>query len=663
MFGNAIRNSTTPQRNNLQVIKNPTAQASELLNSGRNEEARPILELLAKDKNRWAQNQLGYLYSNGLGVPIDRALALQYYQAAAEQGCGASLCSIGIIHCLGLGTPQDYQKAMSCFQEQGCVDAQYNMGWLYSLGLVGETPNYQQAFLCFKAAADENDPDAWYKLGMAYRYGHGVPPNEDEAQACLKKAIECGLSKNNVEDYQQEKLSNALAHLEKQEYPAAFVRLFSLTQDGNEIAQHHLVQLCLVGYITDESNLPIAISILKKAHENGESKAAFMVGKLMTMLPRPFLFGRDELINETLMWFKKAATGEKGADNYAGKAYWEMAILVREEEDCPILISTYLEKAHYQGHPTALNDMRSISRQYAQVFRQKSARDADWRTTLLAENYSRIHLEQSLAKKKLSQLQEQELLKTKFDLEIDKLKKMSTSSLSIEQQEALFDTAQTFIHQDRPDLALPFLLELASNHNALAQCVLAEMHRDGIAMKEINLDQAIAYFKNSFDNGYEEAGFLLVDHYLSQTSKDNHSLLPLAKELVEKMVDAHLFIDKRMDKKKVEGLFYPQPRISGMVKDWYEISPFYLKAALKMAKIRYIENPSSTKDMQALEQEIMSSADKHTQLELIEWCLTRPKADKDKATDLVKTMIESIKVIKVPNAYPKTRELIYEIKR
>lgn len=675
MDGNRVVSSGTvsPIKNDLQPIKDIDKLASKLIELEHYEEALPILVSLAENKNQWAHAQLGLMHNLGLGVPTDYSIAMKYCQLAADQGSAVGLTNIGIMHCLGQGTPPDHQKALRCFkaaQNYGFAHGWYSMGLLYSLGLVDRTPegtpNYQEALICFRVAANEHSAFSWYKLGMLFRHGLGVPPNEDEAQTCFRKAIECGLPEEakSIEEYQQARLTKALAYLEKQEYAAAFVELLSLTQDGNEVAKCHLVQLCLVGFVTDETNLPAAISILKSAHENGESKAAFMVGQLITKLPRPALFGRKQIIDEALLWFQIAANGENGADNYAGEAFYQMAMLVHQEDLNFYLIPVYLEKAHYQGHPSALNNMYNITKRYMQAAEDNLFGDiaSHVKGLILTENYLRIEQEDSTEKslelKMKLQFQEQEFLEAQFNLEIKKLKENPTSSLSLPQQEAQFDAAQTFINKDRPDLALPLLLPLAENNHAAAQCLLGQMHRDGMGMDEINVDKAMTYFKNAFDSGDEQAGFFLIDCYLAHSPSDNPSTLSLAKEIVKKMVGEHLFDDHSADKTKVAALLAPKPTVPGVVKDWYEFKPFYLKAALKMAKIHYLEKSSSAGDLLALAHEIMASADKNTQLELMEWYLTRTGSDGDKANEkeLLRTMMESVDVKNVPDVYPKTKE-------
>ena len=58
-----------------------------------------------------AQNGLGYMYDNGLGVPVVYAEAARWYRLAAEQGYGDAQHNLGGMYELGEGVPQDYVLA------------------------------------------------------------------------------------------------------------------------------------------------------------------------------------------------------------------------------------------------------------------------------------------------------------------------------------------------------------------------------------------------------------------------------------------------------------------------------------------------------------------------------------------------------------------------
>ena len=58
-----------------------------------------------------AQHDLGFLYSDGLGVPQDHVEAARWYRRAAEQGHPTAQRGLGLMYSDGLGVPQDYVEA------------------------------------------------------------------------------------------------------------------------------------------------------------------------------------------------------------------------------------------------------------------------------------------------------------------------------------------------------------------------------------------------------------------------------------------------------------------------------------------------------------------------------------------------------------------------
>jgi hypothetical protein len=91
---------------------------------------------LAKQGNAKAQNNLGIMYSEGLGVPQDDAEALQWYRKAAEQGDADGQFNLGLMYANGEGVPQDYARAVKWYRkaaEQGHAIAQNNLGLVLSV--------------------------------------------------------------------------------------------------------------------------------------------------------------------------------------------------------------------------------------------------------------------------------------------------------------------------------------------------------------------------------------------------------------------------------------------------------------------------------------------------------------------------------------------------
>jgi TPR repeat protein len=92
---------------------------------------------LAEQGNAGAQNNLGSIYREGLGVPQDYAEAVNWYRLAAEQGYADAQNNLGVMYREGLGVPQDYAEAVNWYRlaaEQGYAGAQYNLGIMYENG-------------------------------------------------------------------------------------------------------------------------------------------------------------------------------------------------------------------------------------------------------------------------------------------------------------------------------------------------------------------------------------------------------------------------------------------------------------------------------------------------------------------------------------------------
>jgi hypothetical protein len=66
-----------------------------------------------------AQNHLGLMYKNGLGVPQDYKEAFKLIQLASELGDGYAQNNLGIMYEKGTGVPQDYVSAHMWFNLSG----------------------------------------------------------------------------------------------------------------------------------------------------------------------------------------------------------------------------------------------------------------------------------------------------------------------------------------------------------------------------------------------------------------------------------------------------------------------------------------------------------------------------------------------------------------
>jgi len=71
---------------------------------------------LAEQGDAYAQNNLGWAYANGQGVPQDYKTALKWFTLAAEQGWAKAQSNLGVMYQFGLGVSQNYKEAARWFQ-------------------------------------------------------------------------------------------------------------------------------------------------------------------------------------------------------------------------------------------------------------------------------------------------------------------------------------------------------------------------------------------------------------------------------------------------------------------------------------------------------------------------------------------------------------------
>ena len=69
----------------------------------------------AEQGNASAQNNLGWMYRNGDGVPKDDAVAVKWYRKAAAQGHEFAQYNLGLMYANGEGVPEDSVAAYAWF--------------------------------------------------------------------------------------------------------------------------------------------------------------------------------------------------------------------------------------------------------------------------------------------------------------------------------------------------------------------------------------------------------------------------------------------------------------------------------------------------------------------------------------------------------------------
>jgi len=143
---------------------------------------------LAEEGNADAQNNLGVMHEEGLGVVQDYAEAVRWHQLAADQGNVYAQSNLGFMYRNGLGVVQDYAEAVRWYQlaaDQGNANAQSNLGFMYATGY-GVTEDYETAHMWFNIAASNGLEKA--RASLEEIAGMMLPHSIAEAQ---KRARRC----------------------------------------------------------------------------------------------------------------------------------------------------------------------------------------------------------------------------------------------------------------------------------------------------------------------------------------------------------------------------------------------------------------------------------------------------------------------------------------
>ncbi len=123
--------------------------------------------------NAEAQFELGFCYSNGLGLPVDHVEAEKWVRRSANKGFAAAECTMGIFYEMGIDgviTPNEHEAAKwyKKSAEQGYAEAQLYLGNCYMFGF-GLAQSNEEALKWYRKSAEQGVFQAEITLGMYYK--------------------------------------------------------------------------------------------------------------------------------------------------------------------------------------------------------------------------------------------------------------------------------------------------------------------------------------------------------------------------------------------------------------------------------------------------------------------------------------------------------------
>ena len=239
---NADSRLTEPER----LLK----RASQLFDKQEYEACADLLRQSAEMDNAWAQMYYGGALKKGVGVEQNVPAAVEWFRKSADQGCSVAFYELAVCCENGEGVERNLDEALAWYRkakEAGIEEAQSAIIRVEKAKALESSPEaqaqalYQQAielfdrqdkdvecagllrqsaelgyvwaqlfygrFLCkgigtaldpaeavawFRKAADQDNPAAFYELGVCYENGEGVEKNLDEAEKWYCKAVDGG---------------------------------------------------------------------------------------------------------------------------------------------------------------------------------------------------------------------------------------------------------------------------------------------------------------------------------------------------------------------------------------------------------------------------------------------------------------------------------------
>ncbi|MBE9606937.1 sel1 repeat family protein [Acetobacteraceae bacterium H6797] len=162
----------------------PMDQAMAAFREGDYGTALALWEPLARAGNARAQSNIGSCFAEGLGVPRDPKLALQWLTLAAEAGHPTGERNLAALYLQGAeGIEPDPTRAAALYRraaEQGDALAQDMLSWML---LEGEIipPDHEEARRWAEAAAEGGVAASMTRMGMLYHHAMGVERDVAEA--------------------------------------------------------------------------------------------------------------------------------------------------------------------------------------------------------------------------------------------------------------------------------------------------------------------------------------------------------------------------------------------------------------------------------------------------------------------------------------------------
>ena len=139
---------------------------------------------------------IGFVYSNGVGVKLDLPEAMKYFRKGAEAGNADCQTSMGMFYQAGdkipSGLKADPVEAMKWYRlaaDQNHTEAILHLAMLYTMGQ-GVKPDAAEVAKLFHKGAELGNADCIWGLGQCYLSGKGVQLDTVMAYALFSASLD-----------------------------------------------------------------------------------------------------------------------------------------------------------------------------------------------------------------------------------------------------------------------------------------------------------------------------------------------------------------------------------------------------------------------------------------------------------------------------------------
>lgn len=123
-----------------------------------------------------AQNNMGHMYEEGLGVAQNYATAMEWYRKAADGGLAEAQQNVGLLYYYGYGVAENAREAVRWFQmaaDQSLAAGEYMLALASQQGK-GTSLDYAKARRLFLSSARKNYGDAQLMYAYMLQAGEGA---------------------------------------------------------------------------------------------------------------------------------------------------------------------------------------------------------------------------------------------------------------------------------------------------------------------------------------------------------------------------------------------------------------------------------------------------------------------------------------------------------